>query len=83
MNEMRNNNCLEGYWCPKCKSLEPFWIWGSTRALVYDSGINDYQGFDWADSWIKCQNCQYEAQASKFRRNDYYGDTDSDRCATG
>ena len=65
---MPNENCLKGYGCPKCGSEGPFWIWGTTRALMCDDGTMEHEGFDWEGSaWMQCYDCKHEAIARRFR----------------
>lgn len=66
-----NNNCLQGYKCPKCGSLGPFWIAVSMTAnvLMSDDGTMDQDNTDtyWeGDAVTTCPECGYEGIAWDF-----------------
>lgn len=66
--ESVNTNCLQGMLCPACLSPEPFEIRAITEAVVYDSGVEDNQGFEWDDESIcVCKTCGFGGRVRDFR----------------
>lgn len=66
---MSNNNCLTGFHCPTCGSLEPFRIATISRATVYDEGITDTEDHDWNDhSHCECLECGQTGIVSDFTK---------------
>jgi hypothetical protein len=64
----KNNNCLEGKACPKCGSLEPFYITAQTLVTVFDDGTGDTQDFEWDDnSYCSCQACGFSGVLKDFQ----------------
>lgn len=67
-----NENCLEGWKCPKCGNEDPFWInvteyktvlMGDDGTIEEKSGAETY----WtADSYAKCGECGFEASPKVF-----------------
>jgi len=69
-----NDNCLQGFECPKCGSLGPFWIQAVMRAeiLMSDDGTVEEKDMstDWEeDSDCRCPECGYEAWVLDFTEN--------------
>ncbi len=65
----KNTNCLEGFRCPKCGSLEPFFIEAKVVVKVYDSGTEEQEGdTEWDNaSYCRCGNCDIIGDVADFR----------------
>lgn len=62
-----NDNCLYGFACPKCNSLEPFELAITTEVTIYDSGVDDFNVVEWeADSLCRCPICGYSGTVADF-----------------
>lgn len=63
----KNDNCLAGMRCPKCRSLGPFDILSKVWARVHDDGIEDYEGCEWdGPSKCFCLECHHDATVADF-----------------
>ena len=64
----KNDNCLWGMRCPKCKSLEPFYIDAEVTVLVGDDGTEDRNSdYMWEDkAYCECHACTYAATVKDF-----------------
>lgn len=67
-----NTNCLQGFKCPGCESLGPFWIRAtiSAEVLMSDKGTVEERDVstDWEqDANCRCPECGYEATVRNFR----------------
>jgi hypothetical protein len=68
----KNVNCLEGFECPKCGILEPFWIdvVVTRSVLMTDEGTIDEESSstDWdQDSNCRCIACGFEGTVKQFQ----------------
>lgn len=64
---MENTNCLEGFRCPRCGSLEPFRIEITTTATVWDEGSGDTEDHEWDGSiYCECVCCPYHGKVADF-----------------
>jgi len=65
----KNTNCLEGFRCPKCGSLEPFYIETNIVVKVYDSGTEEQEGdTEWDDdSYCRCGTCDFAGDVEDFK----------------
>lgn len=65
---MTNTNCLEGLQCPKCGSLGPYGICGTTIFCVSDEGVQDHEDVTWdEDSACECYHCGCRGPLATFR----------------
>ena len=69
---MKNQNCLNGYTCPECGSLEPFWIKATIYAdvLMTDNGTEETKNTEtvWEDnSNFRCTACGFSGEAVEFQ----------------
>jgi len=68
MAKTKNENCLMGMQCPKCKSLEPFEIATGCMSTVYDEGTEEEYDFEWDDdSYCECHTCGHSGKVRDFR----------------
>ena len=62
-----NTNCLYGLACLQCASLEPFELAITTVAMIYDSGVDDFNVLEWdCDSVCRCCACGHSATVADF-----------------
>lgn len=67
MTKKKNDNCLEGMQCPKCKSLEPFVVVAKCFALVHDDGISDSWNYEWGhNAFCECTECNHAGTVKDF-----------------
>lgn len=67
MEKTKNENCLEGMRCPKCKSIEPFNIRVTCTSKVYDNGTEEEYDFEWGpSSKCACDNCGHAGKVKDF-----------------
>jgi hypothetical protein len=65
----RNENCLEGMRCPKCKALEPFDISVLCTAKVFDDGTEETHDMEWDDTnACSCPACGFQGLVRDFKR---------------
>lgn len=65
--ENPNENCLEGFRCPKCGSYEPFKIAANSWFEVHDSGTDSFADVEWDhDSSCICMSCNYTGTVADF-----------------
>lgn len=63
----RNDNCLQGMRCPKCKSLGPFHILTFAMARVFDDGIESTGAHEWDEaSFCACEECGHSGDVHDF-----------------
>ncbi len=66
----KNTNCLDGFRCPTCGSLEPFHIEATVTVKVYDSGTDDASDFEWGDdSYCCCLECGQTGKVKEFKHD--------------
>lgn len=66
---MANSNCLDGFQCPKCGSLEPFTICAQVMCTVYDEGTDEYGDVEWEDdSYCRCHKCDHTGVVKDFQK---------------
>ena len=66
---MANTNTLEGFKCPKCGSLQPFWIDASSVFEVWDDGTAEHQDVQWNDeSGCRCWECSHAGSVKDFNK---------------
>jgi hypothetical protein len=66
----KNTNCLYGFRCPKCESLEPFYIESKVIVRVTDSGTEETEGdIEWDDeSYCRCGECDLVGSVKEFKQ---------------
>jgi len=64
-----NTNCLTGFECPKCGSLEPFYIECKVVVQVFDNGTEDIGGqIEWEDdAYCRCGDCDTVGEVKEFK----------------
>jgi len=63
-----NVNCLEGFKCPECGVLEPFYIEVITTVTMFDEGSDNHGDLTWEDdSYCVCSECEYEGKVKDFK----------------
>jgi hypothetical protein len=63
-----NENCLEGYACPRCQNHRKLFVYAIVRLEVFDDGTGDYTDPEFGDhSEATCPECNYSAKLAKFR----------------
>ncbi len=63
-----NENCLEGYECPKCGNHSRLRIAATSCFTVCDDGTDEYEDVEWEDSsYCGCPECGYEGLLANFR----------------
>lgn len=66
-----NENCLEGYECPKCGNHEAFKVHVLTAIEMFDDGTGEHDDTEWDDdSHMTCVPCGHGAQAKEFELPD-------------
>lgn len=64
----QNENCLEGFRCPKCDSTDMFDIVGEALFTVTDDGTTDFTDVEWGpDSACVCRRCQEKGKVRDFQ----------------
>ena len=68
----RNENCLEGLKCPKCRSLGPFNIGAFHVTTIYDDGTEEIEGVDFNnESYCECAACGFSGKAPAFKTESF------------
>jgi hypothetical protein len=64
----KNENCLRGLKCPKCKKHDQFVIAVTTAVVMSDDGCDDPGDMDWGalDS-ITCTHCDHHGRVWEFQ----------------
>lgn len=67
-----NENCLEGWQCPDCKSWGPFRVQSSRYVILFDEGTeDDDENGDTefkSGNFAQCMECDKEATVGYFRQ---------------
>ena len=64
---MPNENCLEGWKCPECRSDGPFQIAATCWVTMYDDGADDSHDFEYDDSNTAiCVGCSLAGTVGVF-----------------
>ena len=64
---MSEINYILGYKCPKCESVEPFYIEVITLATVWQDGTEETHGFSWDEnSFCECVECNHTGRVEDF-----------------
>lgn len=62
-----NENCLQGYACPKCGNHETLWVEATTMIELSDMGTGDHEDIVWDDkSQMECRLCNTGGSAGVF-----------------
>lgn len=70
MTRYKNENCLEGISCPKCKEEESFHISMRADIQITDEGTDSHEDTEWGpESHISCDACGHEGIVAQFRRS--------------
>ena len=73
----KNTNCLQGFRCPKCGSIEPFYIDVVTSVRMWDDGSDLGYGADleWEDdSYCMCGECSHDGKVKDFNEDRLHRD---------
>lgn len=77
----KNENCLAGLKCPRCKGREPFTIAITCFTTVWDDGFDHIDSTDaeWdEESTCTCEICKYCGTVKDFHEEDEDDESDSD-----
>ena len=67
MDKNGNENCLEGYACPKCGHHEMLQIAAVSHVEVYDDGTGEHCGWEWDEnSHCTCPKCGFADAMGEF-----------------
>ena len=69
MDRNGNENCLEGYECPKCGEHDKLYIVGVTTFEVHDDGTEEHNDIEWdGGSSVTCGNseCGHDGKLRGF-----------------
>ena len=78
-----NENCLEGFRCPKCRSEEPFIISIRGSLEFHDNGWNggDLANVEWDDnSFCECSKCDHSGIVADFNKGQTKGKIEQSVC---